>query len=109
MPSAHRRRSDTVRTAPQDAVFLRQSILLFAQQQPPFVQKRDVVADLLQIADDVAGDQHGVLLVPGEVREDGQYLVPYHRVKAAGGLVQQQQLRLMAQRRRQPQLHLHAP
>ena len=71
------------------------------------MQERNVVADLLQIADNVTGEHHGVLLVPGEVRKDGQYLVSHHRVKAAGGLVQQQKLRLMAQRHSQPLLHLH--
>ena len=48
-----------------------------------------------------------MLLIPGKVRENGQDIVPHHRVKAAGGLVQQQKLRLMAQRHSQPLLHLH--
>ena len=48
-----------------------------------------------------------MLFIPGKVCKDGQYLVSHHRVKAAGGLVQQQKLRLMAQRHSQPLLHLH--
>ena len=45
----------------------------------------------------------------GEVGEHLQQLLPDHGVQAAGGLVQKQELCPVAQRRRDAQLHGHAP
>ena len=73
------------------------------------MEEGDVVAQLLQIAEDVGGDQDGVALIPGELIEELQHLVPDDGVQAGGGLVQHQQLRMMAQGRGDGQLHLHAP
>ena len=50
-----------------------------------------------------------MILLPGEVVEHVQNLVPDHGVQAAGGLVQQQQAGPMGQGHGDGQLHLHAP
>ena len=72
------------------------------------MQEGDVVADLLQIVDDVGGQQNGTILLPGVLVEDIQNFIPYHGIEAAGGFVQNQQLRLMGQCHGDGQLHLHA-
>ena len=48
-------------------------------------------------------------LIPGEFGEELYHLVPNHRVKSAGGLVENEQLRLVRQRGRNAKLHLHPP
>ena len=48
----------------EDAVLLQKGILFLAEQQPPLMEKGDVVAELFQIAENVGGDQDGVGLVP---------------------------------------------
>ena len=68
-----------------------------------------IVAELLQIADDVGGDEHGVVLLPGKVREELHHLVPHHGVQAGGGLIQHQELGVVAQGHSDGELHLHAP
>ena len=50
-----------------------------------------------------------MILLPGEVQEKLHHLIPGHRVQAAGGLVQQEQLGLVRHCHRNAQLHLHAP
>ena len=73
------------------------------------MQKGHVVAELFQVADDVGGDEHGVVLVPGEVREDLHHLVPHHRVQPGGGLIQHQEPGVVGQGHGDGQLHFHAP
>ena len=73
------------------------------------MQEGDVVADLFQVADNVGGDQNGVILVPGEFVENVHDLVPDDRVKAAGGFVQNQKPWVVGQGDGNAQLHFHAP
>jgi hypothetical protein len=72
------------------------------------VQEGDGIAQLFQVADDVGGDEDGVLLVPGKIQQQVGHLVPHHRVQPVGGFVQQQQLGMVRQRHRDAQFHLHA-
>ncbi len=81
-----------LRRVVEDAVLLQKGVLFLAEQQPPLMEKGDVVAELFQIAENVGGDQDGVGLVPGELVEKLQDLVPDDGVQAGGGLVQHQQL-----------------
>ena len=94
--------------AHEDAILLQQPILLVAEQQPPLVEEGDIVAQLLQVAQNVGGDQDGVVLLPGELVEDLQHLVPDDGVQAGSGLVQHQQPGAVAQGHGDGQLHLHA-
>ena len=57
----------------------------------------------------MAGDEHRVAVLGGEVREHLQQLLPDHGVQAAGGLVQEQQPGPVGQRGGNTQLHGHAP
>ena len=50
-----------------------------------------------------------MLFVLDEAAQKVQNLGAHHRVQPAGGFVQQQQFGVVRQRRRQPQLHPHAP
>ena len=67
---------------------------------------RDRVADQLDLAEDVAGQHHGHPGL-GEVAHQRAHLPDAARVEAVGRLVQDQQLRLLEQRRgdREPLLH----
>ncbi|CAN4028396.1 2-hydroxy-6-oxo-6-phenylhexa-2,4-dienoate hydrolase, partial [Dysosmobacter welbionis] len=94
--------------AHEDAILLQQPILLVAEQQPPLVEEGDIVAQLFQVAQNVGGDQDGVVLLPGELVEDLQHLVPDDGVQAGSGLVQHQQPGAVAQGHGDGQLHLHA-
>ena len=44
------------------------------------MDKRDVVAELFQVRDNVGGKQNGMVLLTGELVEQLQYLVPDNRV-----------------------------
>ena len=76
---------------------LQKGVLFLAEQQPPLVEEGDIVAQLLQVAQNVGGDQDGVVLLPGELVEDLQHLVPDDGVQAGSGLVQHQQPGAVAQ------------
>ena len=73
------------------------------------MEEGDIVAQLLQVAKDVGGDEDGVVLLPGELVEDLQHLIPDDGVQTGGGLVQHQQPGAVAQGHGNGQLHLHAP
>ena len=92
-----------------DGVLLQQPVLLLEEDQLAPVEEGDVVADLLQVADDVGGQDHRVVGLAGEVVEHVQHLVPDHGVQAAGGLVQQQQFGPVGEGCGDGQLHLHPP
>ena len=98
----------TLMGQPRQGIFLQQAVLFLTQHQLPLMQEGDVVADLLQIADDVGGQQNGTILLPGVLVEDIQNFIPYHGIEAAGGFVQNQQLCLMGQSHGDGQLHFHA-
>ena len=68
----------------------------------------DVVGDALQVAGDVGGDQDRPLPVRNKFQENVQNLRAHHRIQAAGRLVEDQQLCVVAERHRQRELHLHA-
>ena len=57
------------RRAMPQSVFLPQGVLFLAEQQPALVQKGDGIAQLFQVADDVGGDEDGVVLIPGKVQQ----------------------------------------
>ena len=71
------------------------------------MDEHDVVRNLLQIAGDVEGHQNGVILLLNKVQQHIQYVVPDHRVQAAGGFVQDQQLGVVGKSDGDCQLHLH--
>ena len=89
----------------ENPVFLLQPVFFFAEDQPAFVQEGNVVADFFQVADDVGGDQNGMVLVSGEFVENVHDLVPDDRVKAAGGFVQNQKPWVVGQGDGNAQLH----
>ena len=93
---------------PDQGVLLQQAVLFLKEQQLALVEKGDIVAYLFQVADDMGREDHGVLFLAGEVQQNIQDFLPHHRVQAAGGLVQQQELGPVGQRHGQGQLHLHA-
>lgn len=72
------------------------------------VEVGHVVAGLLQVAGDVAGDEDGVVLVLDKVQKFVQNFIPHHRVKTRGGLVQHQQPGPVAEGGGDGELHLHA-
>ncbi len=41
-----------------------QPVLFFAEQKAAFMEKGDVIAQLFEIADDMGGNQDGMVLVP---------------------------------------------
>ena len=111
-PAHHRLTAEAVgllRRAGKDGVFLQKAVLLIAEKELPLVQKGDVVTELLQIREDVGGDEDGVVLLPGELVEQFQHLVPDDGVQAGGGLIQHQQLGIVGQGGGDGQLHFHAP
>ncbi len=55
--------------AAQQAVFLQQIVLIFAEQQLAVMQVGDGIGDLFQIAGNVAAHQYAVLLVLDEVQQ----------------------------------------
>ena len=73
------------------------------------MQEGNVITELLQIAEDMGGDQNGVVLLPGELVENLQHLVPDDGVQTGGCFVQHQKSGLVAQGGGNGQLHLHAP
>ena len=79
-----------------EGIFIQKLVLLPAEHQLSPVQECDVIADLLQIADNMAGNQHRMPLVPGKFVKHIQQLVPHHRIQARGSFVQDQQLCAMA-------------
>ena len=93
----------------KNPVFLLQPVFFLAEDQLAFVQEGNVVADLFQVADNVGGDQNGVVFVPGEFVKNVHDLVPDDRVKAAGGLVQNQKPGVVGQGDGNAKLHFHAP
>lgn len=58
--------------AVQQAVFLQQIVLIFAEQQLAVMQVGDGIGDLFQIAGNVAAHQYAVLLVLDEVQQQVQ-------------------------------------
>ena len=94
---------------PDQSILLQQAVLFLKEQQLALVEKGDIVAYLFQVADDMGREDHGVVFLAGEVQQNIQDFLPHHRVQAAGGLVQQQELGPVGQRHGQGQLHLHAP
>ena len=57
----------------------------------------NVVGYLIQVAGDMGGDQDGMLPVLDESKEDIQDLIPDNGVQAAGSLIQDKKLGMMAQ------------
>ena len=72
------------------------------------MQKGNGIAELFQIADDVGRDQNCMVLIPHKVQQQIDELIPHHRIQAAGGFVQQQQLGVMRKCHGKALLHLHA-
>ena len=72
------------------------------------MQKGNGIAELFQIADDVGRDQNCMVLIPHKVQQQIDQLIPHHRIQAAGGFVQQQQLGVMRKCHGKALLHLHA-
>ncbi|MPN29021.1 hypothetical protein SDC9_176469 [bioreactor metagenome] len=69
-------------------VGFQQTILLFAEHQLAAMQKRNIVANLLQIADNVGRKENGMRLVPCEIVKDSQNLVAHHRIETTRRLVE---------------------
>ena len=78
-----------------------------AGQQPPAADDRHGVGDLLDLGQDVAGDQDGAALV-GQPAHRAADLVDPGRVQAVGRLVEDQQLRFLEQGGGDGQPLLHA-
>ena len=93
----------------KNPVFLLQPVFFLAENQSAFVEEGNVVADLFQVADNVGGDQNGVVFVPRKFVKNVHDLVPDDRVKAAGGFVQNQKPWVVGQGDGNAQLHFHAP
>ena len=72
------------------------------------MQKGNGIAELFQVADDVGRDQNCMVLIPHKVQQQIDQLIPHHRVQAAGGFVQQQQLGVMRKCHGKALFHLHA-
>lgn len=83
--------AEALGSAAQHAPSVAQLVLGLFKHDPPLIQKDDVIRHLLQVAGDVRGDQHGVLLVLHEVPQQVQNIVSHHRVQPAGSVVQHQQ------------------
>ena len=76
-------------------------------QQPAAGDDADPVADLLHLAEQVAGQQHG-LPAGGEVDESRAHVGHAGRVQPVGRLVEDQQVRVAEQRRGHAEALLHA-
>ena len=62
----------------------------------------------INVGEHVSGVENRVLTVLGDLPEDVQHLGPHHGIEARGGLVEQEQPRLVSQRRHQRELGLIA-
>ena len=91
----------------ENPVLVHQQILFQGKDQFALVEEGDVVGHLLQVAGDVGGDQHPVALILNKIQQQVQHLVPDDGVQAAGGFVQNQQLRSVGEGHGEGQLHLH--
>ena len=72
------------------------------------IQDRQAVAHFRQLRQDMGGDQDGLAHFP-QRPQDPFHLRPRPRIHAGGGLVQDQQLRIVNQAARQAKPLLHAP
>ena len=63
----------------KNPVFLLQPVFFLAENQFALVQESNVVADLFQVADNVGGDQNGVVFVPCKFVKNVHDLVPDNR------------------------------
>lgn len=100
--------AEALGSAAQHAPSVAQLVLGLFKHDPPLIQKDDVIRHLLQVAGDVRGDQHGVLLVLHEVPQQVQNIVSHHRVQPAGRFVQHQQPGPVRKRRDDGQLRARA-
>src|SRR5438105_2710388 len=75
--------------------------------EPPVVDDRDAGADLLHLAQHVAGDEDGLAL-GGQVAQEVAHLDDAGGVQPVGGLVEDQKLRIVEQSDPQAQALLHS-
>ena len=92
----------------QDTQPREQAVLFLKEGDLSLMDERDVIADFLQIARNVGGNEDGMGVVLHKIIEDIQNFVSDDRVEAAGRLVEQQQAAVVGQRAGNGQLHLHA-
>ena len=76
-------------------------------EQPATANDGDRVGDLLHLAENVAGDKHG-LSAPSQVPHHAANLVNAGRVKPIGRLVEDEQVRILEQRCRDGEPLFHA-
>ena len=76
---------------PQDPGALHQLLDGAGHDQPPGVDHHDVVADPLDVVEQVGGEQDRDA-EGGQAADEVEHLLPAHRVEAGGGLVEQDQL-----------------
>ena len=77
-------------------------------QQPAAVEDDDVVADLLQLAEQVRGDEHRDAEVATDALHEVEHVDAGRRVEAVGGLVEEDQPRVVHERLRELGALLHA-
>ena len=56
----------------------------------------------------MGGHQDGMVFILHEIQKDIKNIIPHNRVKTAGRLIQNQQLRFMGKRHSDTQFHFHA-
>ena len=92
----------------QQRIALQQFVLFPRHLHAALMQEDHVIADFFQIGHDMRTEQNRVFFLPREVVEQVEDFVAHNGVKAACRLVQYEQLRLVAQRDGNRQLHLRA-
>lgn len=61
------------------------------------MNERNVIRYFLKIAGDMGGHQDRMVLVLDELQEDIQNIIPYYRIQAACGFIQDKQLRIVGE------------
>ena len=75
--------------------------------EPALLEHADAVADVFDLAEQVAGEQHGLLTLSHGTNQRA-HLGDAARVQAIGRLIQDQERGILEQRRGQAQALLHA-
>ena len=81
---------------------------LSAGHQSAAMQDRHALADALNVAEDMGGEQHGHAALLGHSPDELQEIVASQRVEPGRRLVEQQHLRIVDQRLGKPDLLAHA-
>ena len=92
-----------------DAVLLEKSVLFLAEDKLASVNERNIVAELLKVADDMRGYQHGILRISCEFIENINDFVPDNGVETVCRLIENEQFCIVRKCNGDAELYFHTP